>query len=197
MLNAHARGLLNLKPPARRPQTVFLPLPAIPHSASGPAPNPGPTSASMAVFGANVFQPFAVVAEEIPEPPGIGMKGEPQKGQVAAREVGMIPPCSYEALLSRSSRHHERPRIVVGGIALARVGHGEDGVLQHARVVGHGAADDRCSAPAGARSGPRARICARSSWLRGLGRKRALEARPLKARHVGPRRLRPRGSAGV
>ena len=41
-------------------------------------------------------------------------------------------------ILIQKSGHNERARVVVGCIALARVGHGEDRVLQHACVVGHG-----------------------------------------------------------
>ncbi len=41
-------------------------------------------------------------------------------------------------LSSRSSRHDQRARVVVGCIAFARVGHGENCVLQHACVVRHG-----------------------------------------------------------
>ena len=45
---------------------------------------------------------------------------------------------SRRPIFIQADRHNQRARIVVGGITLARVGHGEDGVLQHAGVVGHG-----------------------------------------------------------
>ena len=36
------------------------------------------------------------------------------------------------------SGYDERPRVVIGGVALARIGYREDRVLQHARIVSHG-----------------------------------------------------------
>jgi hypothetical protein len=54
----------------------------------------------VAVFRTDVFKPFAVVAEEVPEASGIGMKCEPEKSQVAAREVEIILPVLEPGTLS-------------------------------------------------------------------------------------------------
>ena len=55
----------------------------------------------MAVFRTNVFQPFAVVAKKIPEPSGIGMKCEPEKSKVPARELRWSSLCSCPTPSSR------------------------------------------------------------------------------------------------
>ena len=89
--NAHARGLVNVKSgrhgglkesACRSAQSGILRMAE--HRSQGPQ------GAAMAVFRANVFQPFAVIAEKISEPSGIGMKCEPEKSQIAAREVELM-----------------------------------------------------------------------------------------------------------
>src|SRR5580704_11815230 len=92
----------------------------------------------MTVFRTNVFLPCAVVAEKISKAAAVGTKCQPEKSQVTAREVEMVCAVLKSGTVIKKSGHDKCPRVVVGGIALARVWHREDGVLQHAGVVGHG-----------------------------------------------------------
>src|SRR5580692_11552976 len=92
----------------------------------------------MAVFRSDLLKPHAVVAEKISETSGIGIESEPQKSQVTARETEIVLGLRAAGALIQQSGDNQRARVVVGGIALARVGQRENCVLQHSRVVSHG-----------------------------------------------------------
>ena len=78
MQNAQARGLVNVK---RRRDCGFkesagsTSQSCIPRVAQH-RPQ-GPQRAAMAVFRSNIFLPFAVVAEKVPEPASLVVEGKP------------------------------------------------------------------------------------------------------------------------
>src|SRR5665213_3602265 len=123
------------------------------------------------------------------------MECKPEKTQISAREIKWIHTLSSPDALIQPGGYDERSRVVIGRVALTRVGYREDRVLQHARIVSHGQQMRivqkwqriHCSFRIECRI-----LRLRCSWKQG-----ALKARSLKARHVSPRRLGPCCSARV
>ena len=92
-----------------------------------------PQRAAMAVVRTALFQPVALVIHEVAEAPGLGVEGIPDEGEIAGSQFERL--AVAQCLQERA--HHQGAGVVVGRVALAVVGHGENGVLQHAGLVRH------------------------------------------------------------
>src|ERR1700678_1863107 len=89
----------------------------------------------MAVIRANLFPPSTVIVQKISEPPRMSVKTQPQESQVTMREAWILPVECMVRVFMQKSRYDERPRVVIGRITFACIGHGEDCMLQNARII--------------------------------------------------------------
>src|SRR4029434_8203874 len=94
-----------------------------------------PQRAAVAVVGTALFQPVALVVHEITKTSSRSVEGIPDKGEITRRQFEGL----FVAEFLQESAHRQSARIVVYGVALAIIGHRENGVLKHARIVRHAA----------------------------------------------------------
>ena len=141
----------------------------------------------MAVFRAHVFEPSSVVSEKISEPSDIRTECEPQESQVAMSKFRILRPALISRSLIQNVRHNQRARIIVSGVALARVWQGKDGVLQYPGIIGH------VQQVRGIQHWKLLICVARACFivLRGPRLQTTFETCPLESPHVRPRRFRP------
>src|SRR6478752_1553794 len=92
----------------------------------------------MAVFRSNLFEPCAIVAQEVSESSCFAIECKPEKSEIAAGEIEFVFLVLLSIALINAHGDDERSCIVVGCISFARVWHGEDRMLQNAGVVGQG-----------------------------------------------------------
>ncbi len=95
-----------------------------------------PQRAPVAVFGPAGLEPVPRVGQEVPEAPDVAVEGVTDEGEVARRERadhGRV----FAAGVLEKRHQQQRSRVVVEAIAVVVARNAEDGVLQHAGVVGH------------------------------------------------------------
>src|SRR5690606_33189461 len=93
-----------------------------------------PEGSPMAVFGALVFEPTAVIAHEVSEPACIRVPGVFDEGC-----EGGCHPVRYARLADGRQERGQKQgsRVVIDAIAMRPVRHGEHRMLDDARVVAH------------------------------------------------------------
>ena len=95
-----------------------------------------PHRAGVAVLGPILSYPLPRVRHEIPEASAMHVEGVVDEGQVAGCEraygLGVFRP-----RVLHQSHQEQRARVVVDAVAVVVAWHAEDGVLQHARLIGH------------------------------------------------------------
>ena len=89
----------------------------------------------MGVLGADGFEPAAVVAHEVAKASGGRIERVGEKRDTRGGELVEGGGCF--AVLFPEQGEEEGAGVVVGAVAVGEVGHGEQGVLQHAGGVTH------------------------------------------------------------
>ena len=191
MLNAQARGLVNVKAAGTAASNSLPAAPRNPASCeSARARFPTPTARARGCLPSQRLQAIcARSSRKFLNRPIPDRMPATRKRDSDERDLEYCV-CSHDVAASfRIVRHNQRACIVVGCIALARVGHGKDGVLQHPGIVRHG---QQVSGIQHRKMVILGRLRMPSSCCVRPRLQDALEARTLEARHVGPRCLRPR-----
>ena len=94
-----------------------------------------PERAALAVLRALGFEPAPVIAHEIAEPLRVGIEGVLHEARVGFRQPVQLGPLQFQFL--QQHRGDQRAGIVVGAIAVMKIGQRVDRVLIDAGGIGH------------------------------------------------------------
>ena len=94
-----------------------------------------PERSSVTVFRAFVFEPAAIEAHEIAEPPCVGVPGMlHERGEASRQYFGQTP---LTMIIERAGQQ-QSARVVIDAVAMVAIGHRMNRVLQQSGIVAHG-----------------------------------------------------------